>query len=109
MARSVADMDDATFDRLFARDAAAKKLSALRALMSSRGLAAYVVGTEDAHNSELVPRSDARREFLSGFTGSAGTAVVTHDAACLWTDGRYFLQARLRSWRDFNARFVPPL
>jgi len=61
--------------------------------MASRGLAAYVVGTADAHNSEYIPRSDARREWLTGFTGSAGTAVVTHHAARLWTDGRYYLQA----------------
>lgn len=42
--------------------------------------------------SEYAPSSDERRHFISDFTGSAGTAVVTNDAAALWTDGRYFLQ-----------------
>ena len=42
--------------------------------------------------SEYAPSCDERRHFISGFTGSAGTAVVTTDAAALWTDGRYFLQ-----------------
>jgi hypothetical protein len=48
----------------------------------------------DAHQSEYVPLKDRRREYVSGFTGSAGTAVVTPDKALLWTDGRYFLQVR---------------
>ncbi len=43
--------------------------------------------------SEYIADCDKRREFISGFTGSAGTAVVTADHALLWTDGRYFLQA----------------
>ena len=42
--------------------------------------------------SEYAPSCDERRHFISGFTGSAGTAVITTDAAALWTDGRYFLQ-----------------
>lgn len=44
--------------------------------------------------SEYAPSSDERRHFISDFTGSAGTAVVTADAAALWTDGRYFLQVK---------------
>jgi hypothetical protein len=44
--------------------------------------------------SEYAPASQERRHFISRFTGSAGTAVVTRDTAALWTDGRYFLQAR---------------
>lgn len=44
--------------------------------------------------SEYIANCDKRRAFISGFTGSAGTAVVTHDKAALWTDGRYFLQVR---------------
>ncbi len=43
--------------------------------------------------SEYAPDCDARRAYISGFDGSAGTGVVTADAACMWTDGRYFLQA----------------
>ena len=57
------------------------------------GVDAYVVPSEDPHQSEYSAACYARREFLSGFTGSAGTAVVTKDSALLWTDGRYFLQA----------------
>lgn len=73
---------------------AADKLAALRALMRDARLAAYVVPTADAHNSEYVCERDQRRTFISGFTGSAGTAVVTTDhGARLWTDGRYYLQA----------------
>lgn len=49
--------------------------------------------THTAPQSEYPPDCHARREFISNFTGSAGTAVITHDAALLWTDGRYFLQA----------------
>jgi Xaa-Pro aminopeptidase len=52
-----------------------------------------VVPSEDSHASEYIAACDARRAFISGFTGSAGTAVVTHDKAALATDGRYFNQA----------------
>ncbi|KAK5116794.1 hypothetical protein LTR62_007468 [Meristemomyces frigidus] len=51
------------------------------------------VPSEDAHSSEYIAPTDARREFISGFSGSAGTAVITHDKAALATDGRYFNQA----------------
>jgi len=56
-------------------------------------LAAYIVPSCDAHNSEYLADIDMRREALSGFTGSAGTAIITHSQALLWTDGRYHLQA----------------
>ncbi|KAF9418149.1 hypothetical protein HW555_004959 [Spodoptera exigua] len=71
-----------------------QRLSALRAIMASqpKPLAAYIVPTCDAHNSEYIAPVDARREWLSGFTGSAGTAVVTPSSALLWTDGRYYTQ-----------------
>ena len=46
--------------------------------------------------SEYAPANQERRAYISGFTGSAGTAVVTKDQALLWTDGRYFLQVRLQ-------------
>lgn len=49
--------------------------------------------TNENHKSEYIARWDARREFISGFTGSAGSAIVTESDAALWTDGRYFLQA----------------
>ena len=70
-----------------------EKLTLLRAEMKKRGISAYVVVTDDFHASEYVGTHFKAREFLSGFTGSAGTLVVLPDSAALWTDGRYFLQA----------------
>ncbi len=70
-----------------------ERLARLRGELASRGLAAYVVPTADPHQSEYVPPAWQRRAWLTGFTGSAGTAVVTRDAALLWTDSRYWLQA----------------
>ncbi|XP_029640756.1 xaa-Pro aminopeptidase 1 [Octopus sinensis] len=54
---------------------------------------AYIVPSEDAHQSEYVAAYDKRRAFISGFKGTRGTAVVTTNQAALWTDGRYFLEA----------------
>lgn len=54
---------------------------------------AYIVPSGDAHQSEYIAPCDCRRAFVSGFDGSAGTAVITESQAALWTDGRYFLQA----------------
>lgn len=54
---------------------------------------AYIVPSGDAHQSEYIADCDMRRQFISKFTGSAGTAVITLDKAALWTDGRYHLQA----------------
>lgn len=68
-------------------------LSEVRALMQSQGVDAFLCGSEDAHQSEYVCSADMRRAFISGFTGSAGTALILMDMALLWTDGRYFLQA----------------
>lgn len=61
--------------------------------MAVQGLDAFIVGSEDRHQSEYVSEADMRRAFVSGFTGSAGTVLVLKDKALLWTDGRYFLQA----------------
>ena len=69
------------------------KLAALRERMKRHKLAAYLVPSTDAHQSEYVPECWQRRAWLSGFSGSAGDVVVTRDDAGLWTDGRYFLQA----------------
>ncbi len=65
----------------------------LRELMRDRNIDAYIVPTSDPHQSEYLPSHYTTREFISGFTGSAGTAVITKDKAGLWTDGRYFIQA----------------
>lgn len=68
-------------------------LQELRALMTELNVDAFIVASEDAHQSEYVCEADNRRAFVSGFTGSAGTALVLQDKALLWTDGRYYLQA----------------
>lgn len=70
-----------------------ERIEALRARMREAGLFAYVVPTADYHESEYVGEHFKVRAYLSGFTGSAGTLVVTQREACLWTDGRYFIQA----------------
>ncbi|KAI0190099.1 aminopeptidase-like protein [Astrocystis sublimbata] len=69
------------------------RLTELRKLMRDRKLDVYIVPSEDSHSSEYIAPCDARRAFISGFTGSAGCAVITHDKAALATDGRYFNQA----------------
>ena len=56
-------------------------------------IAAYIVPSDDAHQSEYICEHDERRAYVSGFDGSAGTAVVTMEKALLWTDGRYYQQA----------------
>ena len=70
-----------------------KRLQALREEMSKRGIAMYIVPTSDFHESEYVGTYFKARKFITGFTGSAGTAVITLTEAGLWTDGRYFIQA----------------
>ncbi|XP_020584249.1 probable Xaa-Pro aminopeptidase P [Phalaenopsis equestris] len=74
---------------------ASEPLDDLRSLMASHSppLDALVVPSEDNHQSEYVSDRDKRRQFITGFTGSAGLALVTMNEAFLWTDGRYFLQA----------------
>lgn len=70
-----------------------ERLKALRALMQEQGMDAYLVPTADYHESEYVGEHFKCRKYITGFSGSAGTAVVTMDEACLWTDGRYYVQA----------------
>ena len=70
-----------------------KNLNNLRELMHQYNIDAYIVPTNDFHGSEYVGEYFKTRSFISGFTGSAGTFVITKDEAGLWTDGRYFLQA----------------
>lgn len=70
-----------------------EKLDALRKEMQAHGMKAYIVPTDDFHSSEYVGDYFKVREYLSGFTGSAGTLLVLEKEAALWTDGRYFLQA----------------
>ena len=69
------------------------RLSAVRDYMNKHGLSAVIVPSTDPHSGEYVPEHWKVREWLTGFTGSAGTAVVTKNEAALWTDSRYFIQA----------------
>ncbi len=71
----------------------AQRLSDLRDLLRREHLSAFVFPSTDPHNSEYVPDRWKGREWISGFNGSAGTAVITLHSAALWTDSRYFLAA----------------
>lgn len=70
-----------------------ERLAKLRALMEEKGMDLYIVPTADFHQSEYVGEHFKARKFITGFSGSAGTAVITKTEARLWTDGRYFIQA----------------
>uniref|UniRef100_A0A8C3GD95 Xaa-Pro aminopeptidase 2 n=1 Tax=Cairina moschata TaxID=8855 RepID=A0A8C3GD95_CAIMO len=69
------------------------RLAALRDAMRAHSVHAYIVPSTDAHMSEYIAERDSRLGWLTGFTGSAGTVVVTLDRAALWTDSRYWTQA----------------
>ena len=70
-----------------------ERLEVLRILMKEKGVDAYLVPTDDFHGSEYVGDYFKCRKYITGFTGSAGTALIMQDMAGLWTDGRYFIQA----------------
>lgn len=70
-----------------------ERIKALRAFMTKQGIDAFIVPSSDPHNSEYVSNHWQCREWISGFSGSAGTAIITSTQAGLWTDSRYFLQA----------------
>ena len=70
-----------------------ERIASLRSLLCKEKLAAIIVPSTDPHLSEYVAPHWMSREWITGFTGSAGTAVITHSEAGLWTDSRYFLQA----------------
>lgn len=73
-----------------------ERIAALRAAMKEQNIQAYIIPTTDPHLSEYPAACWKYREWISGFTGSAGTVVVTLDKAGLWTDSRYFLQAEMQ-------------
>lgn len=75
------------------KDEVRERLAALREEMRREGLAAFIFPSTDPHSGEYVPDHWKGREWISGFNGSAGTAVVTLDEAALWTDSRYFIAA----------------
>lgn len=70
-----------------------QRIADLRALMQREHLAAFIFPSTDPHNGEYIPDHWKGREWISGFNGSAGTAVVTMTSAALWTDSRYFIAA----------------
>ena len=70
-----------------------KRIEKLRDLMKEKNIYAYIIPSSDYHQSEYVGEYFKSRQYMSGFTGSAGTLIVTMDEVGLWTDGRYFIQA----------------
>ena len=71
------------------------RLEAMRKVMESKQLDAFIIPSTDAHLSEYPPKYWESRKWISGFTGSAGTAAVTKDKAGVWTDSRYFIQGEV--------------
>ncbi|NMW84160.1 aminopeptidase P family protein [Peptoniphilus sp. AGMB00490] len=76
-------------------------LNEIRNIMKEKNIDFYIIPTKDPHGSEYLPDYYKEREFVTGFTGSQGTAVITGDEAYLWTDGRYFIQAA-KEIKDFG-------
>lgn len=74
----------------------AERIAALRARMEEENIDVYLIPTDDYHGSEYVGEYFKCRQYMTGFTGSAGTVVITRDHAGLWTDARYFIQAALQ-------------
>ncbi len=70
-----------------------ERLKALREQMKEKKIDIYIVPTADFHQTEYVGEYFKARKYITNFSGSAGTAVITADEARLWTDGRYFIQA----------------
>ena len=70
-----------------------ERIAALRKLMEEKGIDLYIIPTADFHQSEYVGEHFKARKYMTGFSGSAGTAVITKEEARLFTDGRYFIQA----------------
>ena len=73
-----------------------ERITALREVMAEKKIDAYLVPTDDFHASEYVGEYFKCRKYITGFTGSAGRAVIMQDMAGLWTDGRYFICYKLR-------------
>src|SRR5947199_4307911 len=83
-----------TFDDRSERAASAPRVAALRTELAHRGLTGFIVPRADRQQNEYVPASEERLKWLTGFSGSAGVAVVLKSRAALFVDGRYTLQAR---------------
>ncbi|XP_050359919.1 xaa-Pro aminopeptidase ApepP-like [Nymphalis io] len=78
------------------RQLSSQRVQAVLEVMKENNIDAFIVPTADAHNSQYIAPCDARREWLSGLSGSSGTALVTENHALVWTDGRYFTQFELQ-------------
>src|ERR1043166_5685041 len=83
-----------TFEDSTERAASAARVTALRAELRRRKLDGFIVPRADRHQGEYVPACEARLAWLTGFTGSAGAAIVLADRAVIFVDGRYLLQVR---------------
>src|SRR5215468_8240270 len=83
-----------SFENRAERGASAPRVAALRTELASRGLTGFIVPHSDRHQNEYVPACEQRLAWLTGFTGSAGVAIVLMEHAVLFVDGRYMLQAR---------------
>ena len=82
-----------------------ERLASLRKVMKKNGIDACYIPTDDCHLSEYVGDHFKFRKFITGFTGSAGSAVITQDEACLWVDGRYFIQGEEQT-RDSSVMLM---
>ena len=87
---------------------AADRLARLREILAARGLDGWYAGREDMFQGEEVPAAEERLAFLSGFTGSAGFALVLKDKAALFSDGRYTLQMANQTDNDLWQTFTLP-
>ena len=83
-----------SFDDSTDKTASGPRLAALRAELARRGIDGFIVPRADRHQNEYVPACEERLAWLTGFSGSAGSAIVLKDRAVLFVDGRYTLQAR---------------
>jgi Xaa-Pro aminopeptidase len=86
-----------SFEETSARAQSAARVTALRAELERRGLDGFIVPRADRQQNEYLPESEERLAWLTGFTGSAGTAVIMRDSAALFVDGRYTLQAEAQA------------
>src|SRR6476620_5490898 len=83
-----------SFEDRTERAASGARVAALRTELARRGLTGFIIPRSDRHQNEYVPSSEERLAWLTGFTGSAGSAVVLIDRAVIFVDGRYLLQVR---------------
>lgn len=82
-----------------------ERIHALRMAFRPNNIKAFIIPSTDPHLSEYVAPYWMSREWISGFTGSAGTVVILMDKAGLWTDSRYFLQAE-RNWKAAALHYI---